>query len=91
MSDCSICFEPVTDETGRAVMSCKHEFHMRCLVQWLQKPDGTATCPCCRHAPTPMEQLVPPPSDSDSEDEDEDEDEDEAETTNTTPLMKAAE
>ena len=98
MSDCAICFEPVTDETGRAVMSCKHEFHMRCLVQWLQKPDGTATCPCCRQTPTPMEQLVAPPSDSDSDSDSDSEDEevedeeveDEAETTNTTPLMKAA-
>ena len=101
-AECAICFEPVTEETGRAVMSCKHEFHMRCLVQWLQKPDGTASCPCCRHTPSPMEQLVPPPSESDSDsDSDSDTDSDSgsdsgsdseevAETTNITPLMEAA-
>lgn len=53
-------------------MGCGHEFHMKCLFQWLQKPDGTATCPCCRREPGEMERLVSP-DDDDDYDEDYDE------------------
>ena len=72
---CAICHDDVTAETGRAVMSCGHEFHIRCLTTWLQKPDGAANCPCCRKEPTELERLVPPVSDSDSESESESESE----------------
>lgn len=59
MTDCSICYDRVTKATGRSVMSCGHEFHMRCLAQWLQRPDGPGTCPCCRKPPGELEILDP--------------------------------
>lgn len=71
MTECAICFNELTAATGRSVMSCGHEFHIRCLVQWLQKPDGTASCPCCRREPTEFERLAAPPEpDSDYPEED---------------------
>ena len=87
MTDCAICYEAVTAATGRSVMSCGHEFHMRCLVQWLQKPDGSGNCPCCRAEPSELERLVAAPVDSDDEDDDAVEGE---EATGVTPLMDAA-
>ena len=82
-NSCAICCEDVTAATGRSVMSCGHEFHMRCLVQWLQKPDGAGNCPCCRAEPSEQERLVAAP---DSDDESEAESE---EATEVTPLMVA--
>jgi len=67
--DCSICFGEITAETGKTVLACKHEFHLKCVVTWLQKEEGAGTCPCCRAAPSEMEQIGL----SSSEDEDEDE------------------
>jgi len=64
--DCSICCDAISAATGRAVMSCGHEFHTACLVRWLQKPDGTGNCPYCRAEPTETERLVAV-SESDSE------------------------
>ena len=58
IQDCSICHEPITTSTGKTTMSCGHLFHIRCIVRWLQTPDGTGTCPNCRAAPSEMEQLV---------------------------------
>lgn len=88
MTDCAICFSEVTAATGRTVMSCGHEYHMRCLFQWLQKPDGTGNCPCCRHEPTEHERLVAPSTDdSDSEYSD---GESEADMSSVTALMRAA-
>lgn len=69
-------------------MSCGHEYHMRCLFQWLQKPDGTGNCPCCRHEPTEHERLVAPPADSDSEYSDDESDA--APDPSFTVLMRAA-
>ena len=96
--ECAICYEAVTAATGRSVMSCGHEFHMRCLVQWLQKPDGSGSCPCCRKEPGELERLMAPPVDSeDDSDEDDDDDDDSDEddydavlATDVTPLMEAA-
>ena len=56
---CAICHDDITAETGRAAMSCSHEFHIRCLVQWLQTPKGSGNCPCCRKEPTALERLAP--------------------------------
>jgi len=93
-NDCAICCDEVTKATGRSVMSCGHEFHMRCLVQWLQKPDGTGNCPCCRAEPGEKERLMAPPVDSDSESESDDSDSDFSDDPDSmtimTPLMTAA-
>jgi len=79
-TDCSICYESITAATGKSVMSCGHEFHLRCLVQWLQQPNGAGSCPCCRHEPGELERVLPPV---------EDDDDDEMSVSNTTPLMDA--
>jgi ankyrin repeat protein len=73
MIDCSICCDAITAATGRTVMNCGHEFHMACLVRWLQKPDGTGNCPYCRAEPTETERLVAAAeSESDFSDDSED-------------------
>jgi ankyrin repeat protein len=59
---------------------------MRCLFQWLQKPDGSGNCPCCRQEPTEHERLVAAPADEDDDDYDS---ESESETEGVTPLMDA--
>jgi ankyrin repeat protein len=45
--DCSICFDAITEATGRTILGCKHEFHLKCVVTWLQMGAG---CPYCRAA-----------------------------------------
>ena len=80
-TDCSICYESITAATGKSVMSCGHEFHLRCLVQWLQQPSGAGSCPCCRREPGDLERVLPPPVDED--------DDDDMSVSNTTPLMDA--
>lgn len=64
--DCAICFESITATTGKSVMSCGHEFHLKCLVQWLQQPNGAGSCPCCRREPGALEQVVSSSADDDS-------------------------
>jgi len=81
MTECSICFADITEVTGRTVLGCKHEFHLKCVVTWLQKG---GSCPCCRQSPGEMEDIVENPDPSDEEEEDVEED------PNMTPLMKAA-
>ena len=62
---CAICFEDITESTGRTQLSCKHEFHLKCVVTWLQREEGAGTCPCCRAEPGELEQIGI--SDSESE------------------------
>ena len=61
---------------------------MTCIVRWMQKPDGTSTCPYCRAEPSEKERLVAAPVD-DSDDESYDDEEGE-EAANVTALMNAA-
>jgi len=87
---CAICHDDVTAETGRTVLSCGHEFHLVCVVPWLQKPDGSGNCPCCRKEPTELERLVPAAADSDSESDSESESDSDSETVGgSTPLIEA--
>lgn len=85
-TDCSICYESITAATGKSVMSCGHEFHLRCLVQWLQQPSGAGSCPCCRHEPGDLERVRAYPVGGDDDNDDE---EDYMSVSNTTPLMDA--
>lgn len=49
VKDCSICLEEITAATGKTVLGCGHEFHLRCAVRWFLSLQGAAsTCPCCR-------------------------------------------
>jgi len=52
--ECSICFENITKETGKAELSCSHTFHLKCLSNWFSKNEN---CPCCRHAANDMEKM----------------------------------
>lgn len=88
-TECAICSDDISAVTGRTIMGCGHEFHTKCLVQWLQKPDGTGSCPYCRKAPGEMERLVCPQDEEDAEDEEDEEDE-LLGVSNITPLMRAA-
>jgi len=54
--ECSICFENVTKETGKAELSCSHTFHLKCLSHWFTKNEN---CPCCRHEANETEKMVP--------------------------------
>jgi hypothetical protein len=67
--ECGICNDDISISTGRTIMGCGHQFHTKCLVQWLQKPDGTGSCPYCRKAPGEMERLVQPPVADNDDDE----------------------
>lgn len=43
--DCSICFESLTGEKEKQVVSiCTHIFHKSCIAKWLQ---NHTTCPLC--------------------------------------------
>ena len=86
--DCAICFGEITETTGRTQLSCKHEFHLKCVVTWLQREEGAGTCPCCRAEPGEMERIGAS-EDSESEGSVTSEESDVVE--GVTPLMLAAE
>ncbi|XP_024005139.1 E3 ubiquitin-protein ligase RHF1A isoform X2 [Eutrema salsugineum] len=41
---CSICLEPFTVQDPSTVTSCKHEYHLQCIVEWTQR---SKECPIC--------------------------------------------
>lgn len=88
MSDCSICFNDITEATGRTVLGCGHAFHLKCVVTWLQREEGAGTCPCCRAEPGELEQIRA--SDSEEEEGDDDSVSTSDSVTGITPLMEAA-
>lgn len=60
-TECAICMNPITSDTGQTVLSCKHVFHLRCVTRWFQSDEGNGRCPTCRSDPSEMEQLIPRP------------------------------
>ena len=79
MGDCAICFETINRATGKAVLTCGHEFHMRCVTSWFQKQVEGQSCPCCRketgdHDGIQMEEEQSESSSFFSEEEEEEED-----------------
>ena len=42
---CSICLEVIRPEEGLASLLCNHDFHMRCILQWMMTKTN---CPLCR-------------------------------------------
>ncbi|CAN6203078.1 unnamed protein product [Urochloa humidicola] len=44
---CSICLEAFSDGDPSAVTSCKHEFHLQCILEWCQR---SSQCPMCWQA-----------------------------------------
>ena len=46
--NCPICLEIIkedVEENQKAILSCGHEFHPRCILQWFHKK---TSCPSCR-------------------------------------------
>lgn len=41
---CSICLEEFIDSDPSTVTSCKHEFHLQCILEWCQR---SSQCPMC--------------------------------------------
>ncbi|CAG7910718.1 unnamed protein product [Brassica rapa] len=41
---CSICLEPFCDSDPSTLTSCKHEFHLQCILEWCQR---SSQCPMC--------------------------------------------
>ncbi|KAL7595908.1 E3 ubiquitin-protein ligase RHF2A [Lactuca sativa] len=44
---CSICLEAFCDSDPGTVTSCKHEFHLQCILEWCQR---SSNCPMCWQA-----------------------------------------
>jgi E3 ubiquitin-protein ligase RHF len=41
---CSICLESFCDDDPATVTSCKHEYHLQCILEWSQR---SKECPMC--------------------------------------------
>lgn len=41
---CSICLELFCDSDPSTVTSCKHDFHLQCILEWCQR---SSNCPMC--------------------------------------------
>ncbi|KAL8036460.1 hypothetical protein ABFX02_12G160800 [Erythranthe guttata] len=41
---CSICLEGFCDSDPSTVTSCKHEYHLQCILEWCQR---SSSCPMC--------------------------------------------
>eukprot|EP00250_Pteridium_aquilinum_P002285 c12482_g1_i1 orf=85-1281(+) len=41
---CSICLEPFCDSDPATVTSCKHDYHLQCILEWAQR---SKDCPMC--------------------------------------------
>ncbi|KAK1418674.1 hypothetical protein QVD17_27820 [Tagetes erecta] len=41
---CPTCFEEYDAENPRIVTKCKHQFHLSCILEWMERSN---TCPIC--------------------------------------------
>ncbi|XP_018445223.1 E3 ubiquitin-protein ligase RHF2A [Raphanus sativus] len=41
---CSICLDPFCDSDPSTLTSCKHEYHLQCILEWCQR---SSQCPMC--------------------------------------------
>ncbi|KAK7363719.1 hypothetical protein VNO77_05871 [Canavalia gladiata] len=41
---CSICLEPFNTDDPATITSCKHEYHLHCILEWSQR---SKECPIC--------------------------------------------
>lgn len=46
MTDCPICYDKITIQTGVCTLNCSHSYHLRCIVKWISTNES---CPCCRN------------------------------------------
>lgn len=54
-SECPICYEAITKESGVTTLSCSHSYHLKCIAVWILKSE---TCPCCRKAVSEHEKIT---------------------------------
>jgi len=56
-SNCSICLESLFDVSRSvAITQCSHEFHLKCINEWLEGRDvGSRICAICRDPSLPLE------------------------------------
>ena len=45
MTECAICLELLNNNI--AVLNCKHEFHYKCIKNWINKKKSSNFCPFC--------------------------------------------
>jgi len=45
MTDCPICYDPISAQTNNCTLSCSHAFHLKCMTSWMETSE---TCPMCR-------------------------------------------
>jgi len=60
ITECAICYDPITRETGIVKMACNHSFHFCCLGGWFSTQfvnKQKETCPCCRYEASEKESL----------------------------------
>ncbi|CAH8287653.1 unnamed protein product [Eruca vesicaria subsp. sativa] len=41
---CPICFEDYEAENPKIKTNCEHDFHLSCILEWMERSDG---CPIC--------------------------------------------
>ena len=85
--ECSICYEGITKDTGKAELSCSHSFHLKCLSQWFTKNES---CPCCRHAANATEKMHANDGEEQEEEDSESESEVEYESSEEDENLEAA-
>ncbi|CAN4089664.1 unnamed protein product [Withania somnifera] len=56
---CSICLEAFCESDPSTLTSCKHEFHLQCILEWHQRSSNCPMCwqPLCLKDPTSQELL----------------------------------
>lgn len=64
---CAVCQEEYTEATQPVTLSCKHNFHEKCINQWFKT--GNDTCPYCRETVAEYSGFDPYDSDESEEDE----------------------
>ena len=87
--ECSICYEEITKDTGKAELSCSHSFHLKCLSQWFTKNES---CPCCRHEANDTEKMhfVDEEEEEDEDSESDSDSDSDSETSDDSDLDAAA-
>lgn len=74
---CAICLEPMGPNENQdhahdtTLLTCRHRFHTKCIIDWVQKQrtDASNKCPTCRKPMYEMDQEVVVISDSENENE----------------------
>ena len=44
--ECGICLSELCQETGLAILKCKHKFHSKCITKWYKNSNSCPHCHC---------------------------------------------